>query len=278
MMRGMEIFAQPAKSTFILLAMTGLVFGLLALATKRQAIGAAVARTRGEFVTNLGLSGINMVLLAPLFVFPDGALRDAIGAPTASVGMWDHVPDALALVAAIVIFDFVVYWRHRLEHTRLLWPIHATHHADTALHWLSILRKHPLSKLLSTCVDIALLLLLGVPEWAVGAAGIIRGWWGFFIHADVPWTLGPLGHVLISPAAHRLHHIRDEALMGSNYGNTVTLWDKLFGTYVDPTPHLNCETGIAEGTRGLSGELLRPFERRYWRRPAKEAVESEVTA
>ena len=278
MMRDMEIFAQPAQSTFILLAMTGLVFGLLALATKRQAFGAAVARTRGEFVTNLGLSGINMILLAPLFVFPDGALRDAIGAPSSLSGMWDHVPNALALIAAILIFDFVVYWRHRLEHTRLLWPIHATHHADTALHWLSILRKHPLSKLLSTCVDIALLLLLGVPEWAVGVAGIIRGWWGFFIHADVPWTLGPLGHLLISPAAHRLHHIRDEALMGSNYGNTVTLWDKLFGTYVDPTPHLNCETGIAEGTRGLGGELLRPFERRYWRKPSKEAVETEVTA
>ena len=278
MMRGMEIFAKPALSTFLLLAMTGLVFGLLAFVTKRQAFGAAVARTRGEFVTNLGLSGINMVLLAPLFVFPDGALRDAVGAPSAFVGMWDHVPDALALIAAILIFDFVVYWRHRLEHTRLLWPIHATHHADTALHWLSILRKHPLSKLLSTCVDIALLLLLGVPEWAVGAAGIIRGWWGFFIHADVPWTLGPLGHVLISPAAHRLHHIRDEALMGSNYGNTVTLWDKLFGTYVDPAPHLNCETGIAEGTRGLGGELLRPFERRYWRKPREEVVEGEVTA
>ncbi|WP_156787208.1 sterol desaturase family protein [Erythrobacter sp. SD-21] len=274
----MEIFAQPAQSTLILLVMTGLVFGLLALATKRQGFRAAVARTRGEFLTNLGLSGINMVLLAPLFVFPDGALRDAIGAPSSLAGMWNHVPDALALIAAILIFDFVVYWRHRLEHTRLLWPIHATHHADTALHWLSILRKHPLSKLLSTCVDIALLLLLGVPEWAVGVAGIIRGWWGFFIHADVPWTLGPLGHVLISPAAHRLHHIRDEALMGSNYGNTVTLWDKLFGTYVDPAPHLNCETGIAEGTRGLGGELLRPFDRRYWRKPREEAVETEVTA
>ena len=54
--------------------------------------------------------------------------------------------------------------------------------------------------------------------------------------------------------------------MGANYGNTVTLWDRRFGTYRDPAPHLNCETGIAEGTRGFLGELGRPFEGRYWKR------------
>ena len=127
-------------------------------------------------------------------------------------------------------------------------------------------------------VDVWLLFLLGFPQWAVAGAIFLRSWWGFFIHADVPWTLGALGKVLISPAAHRLHHIRDEALMGANFGNTVTLWDRLFGTYVDPAGHLDCETGIAEGTRGLLGELGRPFERRYWpgkgRTPLTAQVES----
>jgi sterol desaturase/sphingolipid hydroxylase (fatty acid hydroxylase superfamily) len=116
-------------------------------------------------------------------------------------------------------------------------------------------------------------LLLGLPYGAIAVAFLVRAWWGYFIHADVPWTLGPLGKVLISPAAHRLHHIRDEALMGANYGNTVTLWDKLFGTYVDPAPYLGCETGIAEGTRDFWGELVRPFEARYWKGSAQAAAE-----
>lgn len=266
----MQSLAQPALSTLVLLCMTGTVFGLLAVVTKRRAFGDAVVRSRSEFITNLGLTIINSILLAPLFVFPEGALRSAIGSPNVLATSWNSIPDPLIFAAAVLVFDFVVYWRHRLEHTKFFWPFHATHHADTAMHWLSVLRKHPLSKLLSVSVDIALLLLLGVPEWAIGLAGIVRGWWGFFIHADVPWTLGVFGHVLISPAAHRLHHIRDEALMGSNYGNTVTLWDKMFGTYVDPSPYLNCETGIAEGTRGLGGELLRPFEQRYWHRKCEE--------
>lgn len=264
----MDIFAHHAQSALTMLAMTGTIFGLLALLVKRRKIGAAMARARGEFTTNLGLLLFNVVLFGPLFAVPEGAIRDHLVAlPVLSV-FWSDVNNVLVLACAILVFDLVVYWRHRAEHHRWLWPIHATHHADTAMHWLSVHRKHPLSKLLSVIIDVWLLFLLGFPEWAVAGAAFLRSWWGFFIHADVPWTLGLFGKVLISPAAHRLHHIRDETLMGSNYGNTVTLWDKLFGTYVDPAPYLDCETGIAEGTRSFLGELGRPFEKRYRRKPA----------
>lgn len=259
----MHIFAPHAQSVAFILAMTGTVFGLLALIAKRRAILAAIARVRDEFTTNFGLLLINGILLAPLFALPHGAIRDRLVALPGMADMWDGLAMPLVLLAAILVSDFVVYWRHRLEHHRLLWPIHATHHADTAMSWLSVERKHPLSKLLSLLVDVWLLFLLGFPAWAIAGAAFLRSWWGYFIHADVPWTLGIFGKVLISPAAHRLHHIRDEALMGSNFGNTVTLWDRVFGTYVDPKPYLGCETGIAEGTRGLLGELGRPFERRY---------------
>lgn len=273
----MEQFSQASIAAFTLLGAAGIVFGLLSLIAKRRGFGAAVMRSRREFLTNLGLALVNLIVLAPLFAVPGGALRSAIGAPEIFVDFWAGVPDLAALVAAVLIYDFVVYWRHRMEHSRLLWPIHATHHADVTLHWLTAFRKHPLSKLLSVCVDVALLLWLGLPEWAIGGAGLVLGWWAFFVHVDEPWTLGIFGKILISPAAHRLHHIRDETLMGTNYGNTLTLWDRAFGTYVDPRPHLDCETGIAEGTRNLGGELLRPFERRYWRRATDVPVEVKAT-
>ena len=102
----MEIFAAPAQSTFTLLAMTGVVFGVLALVTKRAAIGAAVVRSHREFATNLGLTFINLFLLAPLFVFPDGALRNAIGAPAALASFWDGVPGLLTFCVAVLAYDF----------------------------------------------------------------------------------------------------------------------------------------------------------------------------
>ena len=275
----MEIFEEHFRYTVSLLFLAGLFFGSLALIMKRGAIVDAMNRGRKEFTTNLALTFINLVILAPFLALPAGAVRDFIGMSENFAGFWDSIPGWLTVVIAFLVFDFVIYWRHRFEHSPLLWRIHATHHADTALSWLSVQRKHPFSKLLSVCVDLSLLLLMGIPEWAIGTAGLAITFWGFLVHCDVNWTFGPLRHWLISPAAHRLHHIRDERLMGTNFGNTLTAWDRMFGTFCDPTPYVGCETGIEEGTRGIAGELARPFEKRYWRRkPVAVEDDSEAVA
>lgn len=254
-----------------------IAFAALALLTKRRAIGEALRRCRREATTNVLLTLFNTLLIGPLFAFPALVLSQTVGAYGLFPQLWPQLNQAFVLLLAIVLVDFVAYWRHRFEHMPGIWRFHATHHADTTLHWLSVQRKHPVAKLISMLVDTLLLVALGFPVWAIAGAGILRSWWGYFIHADVDWTLGALGEVLMSPAAHRLHHIRDEALMGSNYGNTVTLWDKLFGTWVDPKPYLGCETGIEEGTRGFLGELARPWERRY-RQPQQPVAEGEAVA
>jgi sterol desaturase/sphingolipid hydroxylase (fatty acid hydroxylase superfamily) len=242
-----------------------LVFIALAAVIKREQVLIGLKAARREMGTNLGLLLFNAAVLVPLVALPLGEFREAIPHPAAMAALWEEWPKVVVVIAAIVLIDLAAYWRHRWEHSSALWRIHATHHADEAMNWLTLHRKHPLGEALSMVCDLVIVLLLGLPVWAIVAAALLRSWWGYFIHADVPWTLGLFGKVLMSPAAHRLHHIRDEALMGSNYGNTITLWDRLFGTYIDPAPYIGCETGIAEGTRNVAGELLRPFEARYWR-------------
>lgn len=276
----LETILNPVLAEVAELAPLALLFGALAVATKRDALFAGLKRARPEISTNLALLIINTAVLVPLVAVPVVAGTALIPRVDVLVAFWEGLPSAVAVLAAIVLIDLVAYWRHRIEHARTLWPIHATHHADEAMNWLSLRRKHPLGEALSIIFDGLLVIALGLPFWAIMAAFLLRSWWGYFIHADVPWTLGPLGKVLISPAAHRLHHIRDERLMGYNFGNTVTLWDRLFGTYLDPAPYLNCETGIAEGTRGWIGELVRPFEARYRRAPsiAPEAALAEQPA
>lgn len=243
-----------------------LVFAAVAFVLKREAILEAFARARAETVTNLWLWLVNAAVIVPLVGVPIVTGTSLIPRPAVLENFWLGIPEILTLIAAILLTDFAAYWRHRFEHARILWPTHATHHADEAMTWLSVRRKHPFGQIISMVCDNLVAIALGLPFWSIAAAILLRGWWGYFIHADVPWTLGPVGKVLISPAAHRLHHIRDETLMGHNYGNTVVLWDWLFGTYRDPAPYVNCETGIAEGTRDALGELARPFEARYWRK------------
>ncbi len=264
----MDWFVEPAKNTALALLPVAAAFMLLALVVKRARIGEALHRARRESVTNFGIWLTNYIILVPLFLLPVIALEEAMPRIAGLAAAWESLPLAVPIVVAMLVIDLSAYWRHRLEHDPALWRIHATHHADEATTWFSVVRKHPLSRLLSMLMDSVLALLIGLPVEAIVTANVIRTWWGHFIHADVPWTLGPLGAVLISPAAHRLHHIRDERLMGYNYANTFTFWDKMFGTYCDPAPHLNCETGIAEGTRGFWGEMKRPWEARYRKRGA----------
>lgn len=271
-----DLVLDPVRREFVELLPLAVLFGALAYATKRRSMIDAIKRARPEITTNVVLLLINVAVIVPLLAVPVLTGQDFIPRPAALVAFWERVPGLLTVIAAILLIDLAAYWRHRLEHVRALWPIHATHHADEAMNWLSVRRKHPLGEAIAMIFDGLIVLVLGLPFWAIGVAYLVRGWWGYFIHADVPWTLGPLGKVLISPAAHRLHHIRDEELMGTNFGNTVTLWDKLFGTYLDPAPYVNCETGIAEGTRDALGELARPFEARYRRKA--EPVQAEQPA
>jgi sterol desaturase/sphingolipid hydroxylase (fatty acid hydroxylase superfamily) len=174
--------------------------------------------------------------------------------------LWSRMPELALLILALLVQEFTIYWRHRAEHTALLWPIHATHHSDEAVTWLTLLRKHPLSHVMSNLVDSIPLVLLGFPAWTVVAATLIQTWWGYFIHTDLPWTLGPVGKVLISPAAHRLHHIDDVELKDRNFGGVLSIFDRMFGTFDDASRHLGCKTGIDGGSRRVGGELARPVE------------------
>jgi sterol desaturase/sphingolipid hydroxylase (fatty acid hydroxylase superfamily) len=264
-----ETILSAALAALTKLTLPACVFITLAAVLKRDRVIAALIAARREITTNFGLLLVNTALLVPLVTVPLIAFQEAIPQVPGAARIWALLPGAAVLIAAILVLEFAAYWRHRWEHSRMLWRIHATHHADEAMNWLTLHRKHPLGELFSLVVDLIPALLLGLPVWAVMGAALLRSWWGYLIHADVPWTLGVFGKVLISPAAHRLHHIRDEALMGANYGNMLTLWDRVFGTYTDPAPYLACETGIAEGSRDLGGELLRPFEQRYWRAEAR---------
>jgi sterol desaturase/sphingolipid hydroxylase (fatty acid hydroxylase superfamily) len=274
----METVFSSAQLALAKIAPAALVFMALAIVMKRDKVLDALMAARREIGTNFGLFLINTAVLVPLVTVPLLAFQDALPRLPGLVDFWAAVPAVLVALAAMLVMEFAAYWRHRWEHSPELWRVHATHHADEAMNWLTLHRKHPLGELLSLIIDLIPALLLGLPVWAIMTMAVLRSWWGYFIHADVPWTLGVFGKVLISPAAHRLHHIRDETLMGSNYGNTITLWDRLFGTYIDPAPYVNCETGIAEGTRDLGGELLRPFEARYWRRSAGNAGGEAVIA
>lgn len=168
-------------------------------------------------------------------------------------------PSWVTFVAAVVLGDFVGYWRHRIEHSAFLWPAHSLHHSDEEMTWFTLFRFHPINRLSTVVIDYGVLLVLGIPLWAIVASGSIRHFYGMFVHVNRPWTLGYLGAVFVSPAMHRWHHVRAGQGMFSNYATIFSVFDRLFGTHYVPGP---CDQALGvDGVRHTEffSQMLLPF-------------------
>ena len=55
----------------------------------------------------------------------------------------------------------------------------------------------------------------------------------FFLHTALPVHLGPLLWALNTPRHHRVHHACNEACLDTNYGSTLIVFDRLFGTFAE---------------------------------------------
>jgi sterol desaturase/sphingolipid hydroxylase (fatty acid hydroxylase superfamily) len=245
-----------------LLVLSACVFALIALAVKGRKALAAAERARGELPVNLWLYVIDVLLAAPVIAIIVQAIRGAVSSHSLEFlgpQAWAIFPQPITLFAALFIGDFFSFIRHRIEHTRLLWPAHAIHHSDTEMTWLTLVRFHPINRLTTMVIDTTLLALVGFPEWALIANVMVRHFYGEFIHADLPWTYGPLGRVFVSPCMHRWHHARDVTGAGSNFATLFSVFDQMFGTYYVPGP-CHVPLGVTDDIApGAAGQLMYPF-------------------
>ncbi len=166
----------------------------------------------------------------------------------------------LLLPVTIVAMDGANWLAHYADHRLdFLWRFHALHHSQEELSVLTSFRAHPLMHttgfLLATIPVLALMPTRPIdPVLITGYVCI-----GTLQHANVRWTFGPLGKVLVSPAYHRLHHAADD--QGVNLGVVLVIWDFLAGRARFPA------RGDAAGRTGLDGRPV-PVEQDQRARPA----------
>jgi sterol desaturase/sphingolipid hydroxylase (fatty acid hydroxylase superfamily) len=154
---------------------------------------------------------------------------------------YDALPAWLVAFLVVFVGDFVGYFRHRLEHSRVLWPTHALHHSDDDMTWFTLYRFHPLNRVTTVLIDGVALVALGFPAWAIVLNGVVRHYYGMFVHVNVPWTFGILGRVFVSPAMHRWHHVLEGPGVGTNFATVFSVFDQAFGTFHLPGP---CEKSL----------------------------------
>lgn len=205
----------------IMLALYGLIqTGGLSLvpSTDRMmaAVGAALADWLGRPVTAEPIRGVWLVMLSIVLFYASG--------------LWD-------------------YLLHRFfGHSRRFFFIHEYHHLPSqvnvimpglAMRPFVVVTSFPAT--VATVISAyAILLVLGLPLWDLSPLKVLllvqavllcashscfmRRWW--WIHHGMKWL------ALTTPQEHLLHHTVD---LQGNYGNFTVLWDRVFGTYLDPT-------------------------------------------
>lgn len=224
------------------------------------------ADRRRRWPTNLALTVIGSGLARLLG--PVSAVGAALWAQAHGAGLFNAIaaPMWVAAAASFVALDLALYAQHRALHAvPVLWRLHAPHHADRHLDVTTGLRFHPGEIVVSALWKAGVVAALGAPAVAVAAFEIALNAFSLFTHAN--WRLPrdaqrALGGVLITPRTHRLHHDRAAGRDSGNYGFSVTVWDRVFGTWREaPEPaQLGIDGGPDDPAR-LGATLAQPFGR-----------------
>jgi len=241
----------------------GIFLGLFALFAALETLAPRRARVQprgARWVTNWGITILNTVTLRALALgLPLLAVGAAVDASAHGWGLFNVVtwPLWVEFLLAVLILDFAIWFQHLITHkVPVLWRLHRVHHADLDMDVTTAIRFHPLEIALSMILKIGLVYLLGPAALAVIVFEILLNGTAMFNHANIrlPATLDRvLRQVLVTPDMHRVHHSVHRNEHDSNYGFALSIWDRMFGTYI-PQP----AAGHDEMTVGLEWQDKRP--------------------
>nr|WP_305908544.1 sterol desaturase family protein [Methylomarinum sp. Ch1-1]MDP4521383.1 sterol desaturase family protein [Methylomarinum sp. Ch1-1] len=180
------------------------------------------------------------------------AFFSAIDAGEKSWGLLNQLdlPFWLNAFLTWLALDFAIYLQHIITHKwPLLWRLHQVHHSDLEFDATTAVRFHPLEILLSMFYKVAWVYALGAEPAAVIAFEIILNGAATFNHSNVniPIKLDRiLRWLIITPDMHRIHHSTIRQEIDSNYGFSISLWDRLCRTYTaDPAgPQETMDIGL----------------------------------
>ncbi len=268
----------------------GFFFGVFAIMGLWEVLAPRRALTVSKAVrwaNNLGLVFLNSAILR--LIFPMAAVGVAAFAAEQGWGLLNYfqLPFAFSVLLAIVALDFIIYLQHVLVHAvPALWRLHRVHHADLDYDVTTGARFHTLEIILSMLIKFATILVLGPPVVAVIIFEVVLNAMAMFNHSNVslPSRLDRIVRLfVVTPDMHRVHHSVEDNEANSNFGFNLSIWDRLFGTYIaQPREgHENMIIGIhgyrdPKQVNQLPGMLTLPFvgkitgyaiNRREWSKP-----------
>jgi sterol desaturase/sphingolipid hydroxylase (fatty acid hydroxylase superfamily) len=168
----------------------------------------------------------------------------------ATVGVFDWVGDNqigllylmdapvwVELVLSVLVLDFIAqYIVHVLLHkVPAMWRLHLVHHSDKHVDVTTGTRHHPFDFIIREMFALGAVIIMGMPVSFYFFYRILSVLFTYFTHANMVlplWLDKGLSYLIVTPNMHKFHHHYQLPWTDSNYGNMLSLWDRIFGTFV----------------------------------------------
>jgi sterol desaturase/sphingolipid hydroxylase (fatty acid hydroxylase superfamily) len=153
-------------------------------------------------------------------------------------------------VTMLIAYDLSYYLYHRMQHAiPILWELHKVHHSAEIMIGVTKDRVHPIDEIMNRwwdglipglCFGVWLFFALDPVEVTVFGLNVyfLRNtilMMDFIRHTHMKLSYGRhLNAILLSPHYHQLHHSVAERHWDKNFGLTLSIWDRWFGTLVIP--------------------------------------------
>lgn len=177
----------------------------------------------------------------------------------------DLWPLFIFTVMAFIWDDFLRFFHHMLMHKiPILWKFHSVHHSAKILTPVTLYRAHPVESAIATLRNsLSLGLVTGVfvfcfsrplTLWTllgVNVFGFLFNLLGANLrHSHIPIGFGKwIETIFISPRQHQIHHSSALEHRDKNFGVSLSIWDKLIGSWVSSKEVKNKKLNFGLGDR-----------------------------
>jgi sterol desaturase/sphingolipid hydroxylase (fatty acid hydroxylase superfamily) len=219
---------------------------------------------------NFSLSVLGMLLVR--FTIGAAAYVAAITAENDNIGLLNQfiLPEWLSIAMSLLLLDLAIYGQHVASHKwKWLWRLHKVHHTDLDFDVSTAVRFHPIEIIISMIYKVFIIYIIGISAVAVITFEVILSSTALFTHSNISipekWD-ARIRKLFVTPDMHRIHHSVIPKETDSNYGFSISVWDRVFGTYTkDPRDgHQAMKIGLADYRHsydvGLKQLLTIPFK------------------